>query len=56
MACGDNTNDKEMVEWAGLGVSVANGVPELRAAADYIAEKERSFGVIEAVEKFVLNV
>lgn len=24
MACGDNTNDIEMLEWAGLGVAVAN--------------------------------
>ena len=55
MACGDNTNDREMVEWAGLGVSVANGVEELKAAADYIAAAERSWGVKEAVDRFVLR-
>ncbi len=55
MACGDNTNDIEMVEWAGLGVSVANGVEELKQAADYISANERSYGVKEAVERFVLN-
>ena len=54
MACGDNTNDLEMVEWAGLGVAVANAVPELKAKADYAAESERSEGVAEAVRKFVL--
>jgi hydroxymethylpyrimidine pyrophosphatase-like HAD family hydrolase len=55
MACGDNTNDREMVEWAGLGVSVANGVEELKRAADYISAAERSWGVKEAVDRFVLR-
>ena len=55
MACGDNTNDREMVEWAGLGVSVANGVDELKEVADYIAAQKRSYGVMEAVERFVLQ-
>ena len=54
MACGDNTNDIEMLEWAGLGVAVANAVPELKNGADYVAEARRSFGVAEAVKKFVL--
>lgn len=54
MACGDNTNDREMVEWAGVGVSVGNGVASLKEIADYVAEAERSYGVKEAVEKFVL--
>lgn len=55
MACGDNTNDLEMVQWAGLGVAVANAVPELKAAAAYVSEAERSYGVAEAVRKFVLQ-
>ena len=54
MACGDNTNDIEMLEWAGLGVAVANAVPELKNGADYVAEARRSFGVAESVKKFVL--
>lgn len=56
MACGDNTNDREMVEWAGMGVCVGNGVESLKAVANYVAEAYRSYGVKEAVEKFVLNV
>ena len=54
MACGDNTNDIEMLEWAGLGVAVANAVPELKNGADYVAEALLSLGVAEAVKKFVL--
>lgn len=54
MACGDNANDIEMVKWAGVGVAVANATPELKAAADYVCEYERSEGVVEAIEKFIL--
>ena len=54
MACGDNTNDMDMVEWAGCGVAVGNAVPSLKDAADYVAEAFRSYGVIEAIEKLVL--
>lgn len=55
MACGDNTNDMEMVKWAGAGVAVANAVPELKAAADYIASEERSYGVAEAVRNLIFE-
>jgi len=55
MVCGDNTNDIEMAEWAGCGVAVANAVPRLKEIADYVASAERSYGVIEAVRKFVLQ-
>ena len=54
MACGDNTNDAEMVIWAGTGVAVANSVDALKAVAEYICSEERSYGVAEAIEKFCL--
>jgi len=54
MACGDNTNDAEMVIWAGLGVAMANAVDSLKEVAEYVCENERSYGVAEAIEKFVL--
>ena len=34
MAIGDNENDLPMIEYAGIGVAMANGVPALKAAAD----------------------
>lgn len=55
MACGDNLNDLEMVSWAGVGVAMANAVPGLKESADYVTAAERSFGVAEAVRKFVLE-
>ncbi|MDO5095262.1 MAG: Cof-type HAD-IIB family hydrolase [Peptostreptococcaceae bacterium] len=54
MACGDNHNDTEMVDWSGLGVAVANAVPKLKEKAQYITQAENSKGVLEAVKKFVL--
>lgn len=36
IAVGDSTNDKTMVEAAGLGLAVENAVPELKAAADKV--------------------
>lgn len=52
MACGDNTNDAEMLKWAGLGVAVANSVDSLKGVADYVCQNERSMGVAEAIQKF----
>ena len=52
MACGDNTNDAEMIKWAGTGIAVANSVEPLKAAASYVCKAERSLGVAEAIEKF----
>ena len=56
MAFGDGGNDQSMIETAGLGVVMANGVPELKAAADYITLSNDEDGVAAAIEKFVLNV
>lgn len=55
MACGDNTNDLEMIQWAGTGVAVANAVPQLKAEANYISSAERSCGVAEAIRELVLK-
>lgn len=55
MACGDNTNDMEMVKWAGTGVAMANSVQALKEAAQYVCQRERSLGVAEAIEKFCLQ-
>ncbi|MBO6107243.1 MAG: HAD hydrolase family protein, partial [Stomatobaculum sp.] len=52
---GDEANDLTMVEAAGLGVCMANGIPEVKADADYITERDNNHdGVAEVIEKFVL--
>ena len=55
MGCGDNTNDLPLLLESGTAVAVANSVPELKAAATYVCEGERSDGFNEAVKKFVLE-
>lgn len=50
MACGDYRNDFEMVCEAGCGVAVGNAMPELKAAADYVAQGTYAAGVVEAIE------
>jgi len=36
VAVGDQTNDMDMIQLAGLGVAMGNAVPELKAVADKI--------------------
>jgi len=54
MAVGDSHNDVEMLEYAGIGVAVANAVGRAREEADYVTSALYSDGVAEAIRKFVL--
>ena len=55
LALGDGENDVEMLRMAGIGVAMANGMPEAKQAADYVVSSNDDDGVAEAVERFVLN-
>ncbi|MCF2684153.1 HAD family hydrolase [Faecalicatena contorta] len=55
MAFGDGTNDRKMLEKVGTGVAMANGVPEVKAAADYITTSNDEEGVARFIEKYVLD-
>lgn len=55
MACGDANNDIPMLEYAGLGVAVANAGDAAKAAAQFVSKSNDEDGVAYAVEKFVLN-
>lgn len=50
VAFGDMPNDVEMLQWAGLGLAVASGHPELQAAADAVVGACDDDGVAEAIE------
>ena len=50
---GDNDNDLELVERAGLGVAMGNASPVVKAAADYIAPPVDEEGVIDVIERFI---
>ena len=55
LALGDAENDKPMLKAAGIGVAMANGFPETKAAADYITDDNESGGWAKAVNKFIFN-
>lgn len=55
MACGDGFNDLSMIEYAGMGVAMANAQEVVRQAANYITLSNEEDGVAHAVEKFMLN-
>lgn len=55
IAAGDNNNDLKMLTDVGLGVSVANGIPAIKEAADVVTSKTNNEGAIaEILEKYVL--
>ena len=53
MAIGDQNNDIEMVETAGVGVAMGNGTEEIKAIANYVTDSVENEGFIKAVDKFV---
>ncbi|MBE0466620.1 MAG: HAD-IIB family hydrolase, partial [Candidatus Desulforudis sp.] len=55
MAVGDGYNDLDMIEYAGLGVMMANAREEVKRYADYVTGSNDADGVAEAVERFVLG-
>ena len=53
IAFGDGYNDLSMLKLAGMGVAMANAVPEVRAEADYITLSNEEDGVAAAINKFL---
>lgn len=54
MAIGDNFNDVEMLEYAGLGIAMENAPVEVQALAQWIAPTVEQDGAAAAIEAFVL--
>jgi Cof subfamily protein (haloacid dehalogenase superfamily) len=54
IAFGDQSNDKEMLELAGLGVAMGNSRSEVRALADWVTGPNDADGIADAIERFVL--
>ncbi|MGL4875819.1 MAG: Cof-type HAD-IIB family hydrolase [Clostridium sp.] len=52
---GDNENDVSMIEYAGLGIAMGNGIQKVKDIADYITDTNVNDGVRKAVEKFILE-
>ncbi len=55
IAMGDDRNDIDMLEKAGLGIAMANAKEEIRQIADYITASNEDNGAALALEKFFLK-
>ena len=53
VCCGDSFNEITMVQFAGLGVAMANGQEKLKKVANYVTEHDNDHdGIAEVVERF----
>ena len=56
IACGDGYNDLTMIEYAGVGVAMANAQDIVKKHADYITLSNDEDGLVPVVDKFILGV
>ncbi|QKJ85002.1 Sugar phosphatase [Paramixta manurensis] len=54
MAIGDQENDLAMLEYAGIGVAMGNGIEAVKAISQFVTKTNMEDGVAHAIEKFVL--
>ncbi|HEU4798569.1 MAG TPA: Cof-type HAD-IIB family hydrolase [bacterium] len=54
IAVGDNLNDLEMIQLAGLGVAMGNAPDELKAHADFVTATNEQEGLRHVIERFIL--
>lgn len=52
IACGDGFNDLSMIQYAGIGVAMANATDIVKENADYITASNNEDGIAEVIEKF----
>lgn len=53
MAFGDQDNDKEMLQWAGVGVAMGNAPAEIQALANYVSSSNDEEGVALVLEQLI---
>ena len=54
LAFGDSNNDLDMLEYAGIGVAMGNGTPQIRERADYVTGSLENDGIWNALQHFGL--
>jgi Cof subfamily protein (haloacid dehalogenase superfamily) len=53
VACGDGENDRELLDWAGYGVAVANAHPDILERADLVVPDVEHEGVAVLFEAYL---
>ena len=56
VACGDGENDRELLDWAGYGVAVANAHEDVLARADLVVPSVQEEGVAALLEAYLDSV
>jgi len=54
ICCGDGYNDLTMIEYAGVGVAMANAQPKVKEKADYITASNDEDGIVQVIDEFIL--
>lgn len=55
ISIGDASNDKEMIEYADLGVAMGNAEDEIKMIANFVTKSNEEDGVAFVIEKFIVN-
>ena len=55
VACGDGYNDLTMIEYAGVGVAIANAQEIVKEHADYVTLSNDEDGLVPVIDKFILG-
>ncbi len=53
VACGDGENDRELLDWAGFGVAVANAHPDILNRADLVVPPVEEEGIAALLEAYL---
>lgn len=55
IAAGDNYNDLEMLQYAGLGVAMGNAPEAIREQVDFVTHNNDQDGIAHLIERFILG-
>ena len=54
ICCGDGFNDMTMIEYAGVGVAMANAQEAVKQSADFITDSNDEDGIVTVIDRFIL--
>lgn len=54
-ACGDGLNDISMIQYAGLGIAMANAQEAVKKVCDFVTKSNEEEGVAYAIDRFILG-
>lgn len=55
ICCGDGFNDISMMRYAGVGVAMGNARQEVKEAADYVTASNDEDGLVQVIDRFLLE-